>query len=323
MAGEPGVRIKLRRDTEAEWAADNPVLSLGETGWTTDTLRVKLGDGVTAWNDLPFAADEAAAVAAEVVRAMAAEAALQAEIDAITASDVETVAGVAPTGGDVLEASLKTALDLPADTNAELANRATDAELAAEAALARNADNLTSGTVADARIAATIARDSEVAAAVAAEAALRTTADTTLQTNINTEATTRGNADTALDGRLDVVEAQATIFEAAVNLGNTTGAINLTAYTAADQVFRLTATGNLTLAPAGMPTVPAGKAASFSLKITQDGTGGRTLTLDAAILSADYGVDPVLTTAIGAKDILTFLYDGVEWVVFVSGQAVA
>lgn len=43
---------------------------------------------------------------------------------------------------------------------------ATQAELDAEAALARNADNLTSGTVADARIAGTIARDSEVATAV-------------------------------------------------------------------------------------------------------------------------------------------------------------
>jgi hypothetical protein len=46
------------------------------------------------------------------------------------------------------------------------ADVATQAELDAEAALARNADNLTSGTVADARIASTIARDSEVTAAV-------------------------------------------------------------------------------------------------------------------------------------------------------------
>lgn len=43
---------------------------------------------------------------------------------------------------------------------------ATQAELDAEAALARNADNITSGTVADARIAATIARDSEVTSAI-------------------------------------------------------------------------------------------------------------------------------------------------------------
>jgi hypothetical protein len=47
------------------------------------------------------------------------------------------------------------------------------AAVAAEAALARNADNLTSGTVADARIPSTIARDSEVTSAVAAEATAR------------------------------------------------------------------------------------------------------------------------------------------------------
>lgn len=49
--------------------------------------------------------------------------------------------------------------------------------LDAEAALSRNADNLTSGTVADARIPSTIARDSEVTSAVAAEATLARNGD--------------------------------------------------------------------------------------------------------------------------------------------------
>jgi hypothetical protein len=47
------------------------------------------------------------------------------------------------------------------------------AALAAEAVLARNGDNITSGTVADARIASTIARDSEVTTAVGNEATAR------------------------------------------------------------------------------------------------------------------------------------------------------
>jgi hypothetical protein len=42
------------------------------------------------------------------------------------------------------------------------ASDATTAAIAAEATLARNADNLTSGTVADARIASTITRDTEL-----------------------------------------------------------------------------------------------------------------------------------------------------------------
>lgn len=78
----PGTVIKLRRDTAANWTTDNPVLAEGETGWETDTRRVKLGDGTTAWTDLPYAADEAASVTAEQDRAEAAETVLQDNIDA-------------------------------------------------------------------------------------------------------------------------------------------------------------------------------------------------------------------------------------------------
>lgn len=47
-------RIKLRRDTAANWAADNPTLSAGELGFETDTRRFKLGDGSSAYNDLDY-----------------------------------------------------------------------------------------------------------------------------------------------------------------------------------------------------------------------------------------------------------------------------
>lgn len=67
----------------------------------------------------------------------------------------------------VAGAGLSKVIDDPGDTVTLIAE-VTQAELDAEAALARNADNLTSGTVADARIASTIARDSEVTAAIAA-----------------------------------------------------------------------------------------------------------------------------------------------------------
>lgn len=83
----PGVVIKLRRDTTANWATDNPVLAEGETGWDTDLLRVKLGDGVTAWNALPWAADEAASVTAETARAEAAEAALDTRVDSLESTE--------------------------------------------------------------------------------------------------------------------------------------------------------------------------------------------------------------------------------------------
>lgn len=46
--------IQQRRDPAAIWAATNPVLYEGEVGWESDNKRGKLGDGVTAWNDLPY-----------------------------------------------------------------------------------------------------------------------------------------------------------------------------------------------------------------------------------------------------------------------------
>lgn len=50
-----GATIKLRRDTTANWAAANPVLAEGEPGLNTDNDGIKYGDGVTAWNSLPYA----------------------------------------------------------------------------------------------------------------------------------------------------------------------------------------------------------------------------------------------------------------------------
>jgi hypothetical protein len=52
-------RIQLRRDTDANWAAANPVLLEGELGIEIDASRnrIKIGDGTTAWNDLPYFLD--------------------------------------------------------------------------------------------------------------------------------------------------------------------------------------------------------------------------------------------------------------------------
>jgi len=47
-------RIRLRRDTAANWTAANPTLLLGEVGFETDTRKLKLGDGTTAWTSLLY-----------------------------------------------------------------------------------------------------------------------------------------------------------------------------------------------------------------------------------------------------------------------------
>lgn len=46
------VTILIRQDTAANWSSKNPVLKAGEWGYDTTNKIVKLGDGVTAWNDL-------------------------------------------------------------------------------------------------------------------------------------------------------------------------------------------------------------------------------------------------------------------------------
>jgi hypothetical protein len=47
------------RDTAAAWTAANPVLPEGILAFEKDTLKWKLGDGVTAWNSLSYHYDSA------------------------------------------------------------------------------------------------------------------------------------------------------------------------------------------------------------------------------------------------------------------------
>jgi len=47
-------RIQLRRDTAANWTAVNPVLASGEAGYETDTGKLKIGNGSTAWAALLY-----------------------------------------------------------------------------------------------------------------------------------------------------------------------------------------------------------------------------------------------------------------------------
>jgi hypothetical protein len=47
-------RIKLRRDTAANWTSINPILASGEPGYETNSIKYKIGDGVTDWNSLPY-----------------------------------------------------------------------------------------------------------------------------------------------------------------------------------------------------------------------------------------------------------------------------
>ena len=49
--------IQIRRDTASNWTTANPILALGEMGAETDTSKIKIGDGVTAWTSVPYLID--------------------------------------------------------------------------------------------------------------------------------------------------------------------------------------------------------------------------------------------------------------------------
>lgn len=47
-------KIQIRRGTSSSWTFENPVLSSGELGLETDTNKLKIGNGTTAWNSLDY-----------------------------------------------------------------------------------------------------------------------------------------------------------------------------------------------------------------------------------------------------------------------------
>ena len=46
--------FKLKRGLADAWTRNNPLLQAGEPGYELDTRRLKIGDGVTYWNNLPY-----------------------------------------------------------------------------------------------------------------------------------------------------------------------------------------------------------------------------------------------------------------------------
>ena len=53
-ATEVKVQMQQRRDTAASWTSANPTLLSGELGFETDTKKIKIGDGSTAWQSLAY-----------------------------------------------------------------------------------------------------------------------------------------------------------------------------------------------------------------------------------------------------------------------------
>lgn len=57
--------IKIRRDTATNWTSVNPTLASGELGFETNTNKLKVGNGSTAWNSLAYASGAGGLVVSE------------------------------------------------------------------------------------------------------------------------------------------------------------------------------------------------------------------------------------------------------------------
>lgn len=64
-------RVKPRQGTAALFTSTNPVLQSGEVGYETDTGKRKIGDGVTAWNALPYEGADAGVTQSDVDNSIA------------------------------------------------------------------------------------------------------------------------------------------------------------------------------------------------------------------------------------------------------------
>lgn len=116
------------------------------------------------------------------------------------------------------------------------------------------------------------------------------------------------------------VDARAGDKNAVTAVASATGTYALSLASSGTCTYRLTVTGSLTLT---LPTpTDTANSWSVSVRITQDSTGGRTVTLPTNV-KWDSGTKPTLSTAASASDWVTFVWDGSGWVGFLGAKALA
>lgn len=106
MSKTVNTKILLRNDTAARWTSENPVLGKGEIGVEIDTTKFKFGDGITAWNSLPYASG------ADIDLANASKNGLLSKEDFVKLQNIETGAEV-----NVIETVKRNGVALTPDGN--------------------------------------------------------------------------------------------------------------------------------------------------------------------------------------------------------------
>ena len=98
--------FQVKRGQSAAWASVNPVLRPGEPGFELDTNRLKIGNGIDAYNDLPYLTD------AEIARIEGLEASLKLKAnieDVYTKDEIDSLMS----GIYTYKGTVKTFADLP------------------------------------------------------------------------------------------------------------------------------------------------------------------------------------------------------------------
>jgi hypothetical protein len=54
----PFIQLQLRRGLASEWTTANPILASGEIGVELDTTKIKIGNGTSSWNNLPYGLEQ-------------------------------------------------------------------------------------------------------------------------------------------------------------------------------------------------------------------------------------------------------------------------
>ena len=153
----------------------------------------------------------------------------------------------------------------------------------------------------------------------------KTTVDETFDANLTVTGITTLNSNVDLNANLDIsrnldvdgsVRPRNTVLkqfnETVIALGNQSGNIAaLASFNAANgSIFTMTATGGIEISQ--IPNATAGS--SYTLKVTQDGTGSHALTSTFKY----QGGDKTLTTAGGNTDIISVVYDGTDYLATLS-----
>ncbi|WP_293782629.1 hypothetical protein [uncultured Aeromicrobium sp.] len=94
------------------------------------------------------------------------------------------------------------------------------------------------------------------------------------------------------------------------------GAVDLSEHTS-PAVLHATLTGNVTVT---LPTPPGARGYTITLVLTQDATGGRTISFPGAALA--YAVPITLTAAPHAVDVIHLMWTGVQWVVLPAAMSI-